>query len=193
VLRDVGGTLAGLALLVAGSRLFVGGAVSLADRFGISEAVIGLTVVAAGTSLPEAVTSLIATLRGNRDIAVGNILGSNTFNILGVLGSAALADAGGIQIPEAMVTFDMPVLIFVALACLPVFFTEGRISRIEGFCLVAYFLAYTAYLILDHTGHDALPAFSRVLFWFVIPLNILTWIFVATVLRRGKTLSKTLT
>ncbi|MGJ3243645.1 MAG: calcium/sodium antiporter [Opitutales bacterium] len=176
-------TLAGLGLLVLGSRLFVTGAVDLAGRLGISEAVIGLTIVAAGTSLPEVVTSLLATIRGERDIAVGNVLGSNTFNILGVLGVAALADPGGIDVPAAMIHFDMPVLIAVALACLPVFFTRGQISRQEGFCLFAYYIAYTTYLVLDVSGHDALPAYSRAFFWFVIPLNILTWIFVAASVR----------
>jgi cation:H+ antiporter len=164
----------GLALLVLGSRWFVDGAVSLANSLGVSEVVIGLTVVAAGTSLPEVVTSLVAALRGERDIAVGNVVGSNIFNIMGVLGIAGIVAPEGIEISPAIVGFDIPIMIAVAFACLPIFFTGGVISRWEGALLLGYYVAYTLYLVLAATHHDALRPFSAVMLYFVIPLTVLT-------------------
>jgi len=166
----------GLALLVLGSRWLVDGAVSFARYLGISELIVGLTIVAAGTSLPEVVTSIIAALRGERDIAVGNVVGSNIFNILAVLGIASVVAPGGIQVTPAVVGFDIPVMIAVALACLPIFFTGGTISHKEGVLLLAYYAAYTTYLILAASNHDALPRFSAVMLEFVIPITAVTLI-----------------
>ncbi len=165
---------AGLALLILGSRFLVRGAVSIAESLGVSELVIGLTIVAAGTSLPEVATSLIAAFRGERDIAVGNVVGSNIFNILLVLGVAGSVSPSGIPVAAAALRFDLPVMIAVAVACLPVFFTGHVISRWEGAVFLGYYAAYTAYLVLDATEHDALPAYSAVMGWFVIPLTALT-------------------
>jgi cation:H+ antiporter len=138
----------GLALLVLGSRWLVAAATELARSLGVSELVIGLTVVAAGTSLPELATSLVAAMRGERDIAVGNVLGSNVFNVLGVLGlSAALAPAG-VAVAGPALRFDVPVTIAATLACLPICFTGWRISRAEGWLLLAGYGGYLAALIL---------------------------------------------
>ena len=134
--------------------------------------------VAAGTSLPEVVTSIIAALRGERDIAVGNVVGSNIFNILAVLGITSIVAPEGIPVSSAVIGFDLPVMIAVALACLPIFFTGGTISRKEGVLLLAYYLAYTAYLILAASHHDALPRFSAVMLEFVIPITAVTLIIV---------------
>ncbi|MDI5891825.1 calcium/sodium antiporter [Halomonas rhizosphaerae] len=164
----------GLGLLVIGSRWFVEGAVAFAAYLGVSDQVIGLTIIAAGTSLPELVTSIIAALRGERDIAVGNVVGSNVFNILGVLGLTGLLAPSGIALSEAMVGFDLPVMIAVALACLPICFTGGQISRWEGGVFLGYYLAYTLYLILAAARHDALPGFSVVMLYFVLPITALT-------------------
>ncbi|WP_280552533.1 calcium/sodium antiporter [Halomonas sp. 25-S5] len=169
----------GLAMLVLGSRWLVDGAVSFAQSLGISEQVIGLTIIAAGTSLPEVVTSIIAALRGERDIAVGNVVGSNVFNILGVLGLTGLLAPSGIAVSDAMLGFDIPVMIVVALACLPICFTGGVINRWEGGVLLAYYLAYTLYLILAATQHDALQAFSASLIYFALPLTALTLVMLA--------------
>lgn len=178
---NIGLVLGGLVLLVLGSRWLVDSAVSFAQYLGISELVVGLTIIAAGTSLPEVVTSIIAALRGERDIAVGNVIGSNIFNLMGVLGVASVVAPAGIEVSRAVITFDMPVMIAVALACLPIFFTGGVISRKEGMFLLGYYVAYTAYLILAASHHDALPEFSAVMLCFVIPLTAGT--LVATVLR----------
>ncbi|GHE20193.1 calcium/sodium antiporter [Halomonas urumqiensis] len=164
----------GLVLLVLGSRWFVEGAVAFANYLGVSDQVIGLTIIAAGTSLPEVVTSIIAALRGERDIAVGNVVGSNVFNILGVLGLTGLLAPSGIAVSEAMLGFDLLVMIAVALACLPVCFTGGTISRWEGGVLLGYYVAYTLYLVLAATHHDALAGFSTAMLYFVLPLTVLT-------------------
>lgn len=164
----------GLGLLVLGSQLFVAGAVDLAHYFGISELIIGLTVVAAGTSLPELATSVIAAIRGERDIAVGNVVGSNIFNILSVLGLSSALSPRGIAVSEAALRFDIPAMIAVALACLPIFFTGNRIARWEGGLFLSYYVAYVLYLVLAATHHESLSTFNLAMIWFVIPLTVLT-------------------
>jgi cation:H+ antiporter len=165
---------AGLALLVLGARWLVDAAVMFARLLEVSELIIGLTIVAAGTSLPEVATSVLAAMRGERDIAVGNVVGSNIFNILAVLGLASLVAPGGIAVSTAVLGFDLPVMIAVALACLPIFFTGRSIARWEGALFLGYYIAYAAYLILGATEHDALPMFSAVMLEFVLPLTAVT-------------------
>ncbi len=172
-------TVGGLSLLVIGSRWLVDSAVSFAQYLGVGELVIGLTIVAAGTSLPEVVTSIVAAIRGERDIAVGNVVGSNIFNIMGVLGFAALVAPNGIEVSDAVIAFDIPVMIVVAFACLPIFFTGGVISRQEGGLLLGYYVVYTLYLVLAAANHDALQRFDAVMLYFVIPLTVITMITVA--------------
>ncbi len=165
---------AGLALLVLGSNWLVNGAVSFAQWMGISDVVVGLTIVAAGTSLPEVATSIIAAVRGEKDIAVGNVVGSNVFNLMGVLGVSGLASPSGLPVAPAMVAFDLPVMLAVAVACLPVF-TRGRlIPRWEGLLFLLYYGAYTTYLVLDATGHEAKDGYRSVMLRFVVPITALT-------------------
>lgn len=173
----------GLVLLVLGARWLVAAAVAFAQALGISELVIGLTVVALGTSLPEVATSIAAALKGERDIAVGNVVGSNTFNLLGCLGLAALASDGGLAVPPAVLRFDAWVVLAVAVACLPIFFTGREIARWEGALFLAYYVAYVAYLILAAQRHAALAAFRDAMLSFVIPLTIVT--LVVALLRRS--------
>jgi cation:H+ antiporter len=174
LLLNVGYILLGLVLLVLGSRWLVDSAITIARAFGISELVIGLTIVAAGTSLPELATSVVASLKGERDIAVGNVVGSNIFNILAVLGLSGMVAPAGIVVSDAALRFDVPVMIAVAIACLPVFFTGNLIARWEGFIFMGYYIAYTIYLILASTQHAGLPIYSNVMLWFVIPITVLT-------------------
>jgi cation:H+ antiporter len=164
----------GLAMLMAGSRWLVAGAVAAAQAMGVSELIIALTAIAAGTSLPEVATSVMATLRGERDIAVGNVIGSNVFNIMGILGFTAIIAPGGIPVSTPALRFDIPVMIAVSIACLPIFFSGFRIARWEGILFLGYYVFYTSYLILDATDHDALPAFSWVMQAFVLPLTLIT-------------------
>jgi cation:H+ antiporter len=164
----------GLVALVIGSRWLVDGAVELAATIGLSELVIGLTVVAAGTSLPEIATSVLAGLRGQRDIAVGNAVGSCIFNILVILGITGVIAPAGIAVARAAQTFDIPVMIATAVACLPIFFTGRLIARWEGALFLAYYAAYTLFLLLDAAGHDALPVYSTVMLAFVLPITAVT-------------------
>jgi cation:H+ antiporter len=164
----------GLACLVFGSGLLVEGAMALARAFGVSELVIGLTVVAVGTSLPELATSVLASIRGERDLAIGNIVGSNIFNILVVLGLSSVVAPHGLPLSSAVLRLDLPIMLATAVACMPIFFTGHTIARWEGGVFLGYYLAYLAYLILDSTQHTALPLFSTVMLLFIVPLTVLT-------------------
>ena len=164
----------GLALLVLGSRWLVDAAVVFAKYLGVSELLIGLTVVAAGTSLPEVATSVLAAMRGERDIAVGNVVGSNIFNILGVLGVSAAAAPTALTIAPAVLSFDLPVMVAVAVACLPIFFTGNAIARWEGLLFFGFYAAYTAYLVMAATGSEALRLYAVIMAAFVMPLTAVT-------------------
>jgi len=177
---------AGLAALVFGSRWLVEGAVSVAHSLGISELVISLTIVAAGTSLPELATSVLAAFRGQRDIAVGNVVGSNIFNILCVLGFSAVIAPKGIAVAPAALSFDIPVMTAVALACLPLFITGGVVSRWEGGIFVVYYIAYTVYLVLAAQAHDSLATYGLAMKWVVLPLTALTVLVVLVRDLRGR-------
>jgi cation:H+ antiporter len=172
--RDSGLVLGGLALLVIGADWLVDAAVATATALGVSSLVVGLTIVAAGTSLPEVATSVLATLRGERDIAVGNVIGSNLFNLLGVLGLGSLVAPAGVPVAPGAIAFDIPVMIAVAVAALPIFFTGYTIARWEGAVFLAYYVAYTTYLVMDATQHDALPHFGAAMTGFFLPLTALT-------------------
>ncbi|MBR9988459.1 MAG: calcium/sodium antiporter [Gemmatimonadetes bacterium] len=165
---------AGFGLLVIGSEWLVDGAVTIASSLGVSELVISLTIIAAGTSLPEVATSIIAGLRGERDIAVGNVVGSNLFNILVVVGAAALVSRNGLLVAAPAVHFDIPVMVAAAVLCLPIFFLNYRIGRWEGALFLSYYIFYTMYLVLATSQHDVLPAYSIVMMYLVIPLTFAT-------------------
>lgn len=169
---------AGLILLLLGSRWLVAGALDIARAIGVSDLIIGLTIVAAGTSLPEVATSIMAALRGQRDIAVGNVIGSCIFNILAVLGLASVVAPSGISIPPAALGFDIPIMIAVSLAAWPILWSGDVISRAEGALFLSLYAAYAAYLILQATQHDALPIFNTVLLFFVIPIAFITAVMV---------------
>ncbi|ATJ83720.1 sodium:calcium antiporter [Halomonas beimenensis] len=170
---------AGLVLLIVGAEGLVRGASRLAARLGISSLIIGLTVVAFGTSSPELAVSLKAAIGDQAGIAMGNVVGSNVFNLLGVLGLTGLLAPSGIALSPAMIGFDLPVMIAVALACLPICVTGGRISRWEGGVFFGYYLAYTLYLILAAARHDALPGFGMAMLTFVLPITALTLVLLA--------------
>ena len=168
--------LGGLVLLVLGADWLVDSAVAVARAFGVSDLVIGLTVVAVGTSMPEIATSLVAAFRGQRDIAVGNVVGSNIFNIFACMGFAGLIADGGIMVSETARNFDLWVMLAVAFACLPILFTGREIARWEGGVFLGYYAAYTLYLILAATQHATLPAFSTAMLSYVLPLTVITLI-----------------
>ncbi|MEZ6035955.1 MAG: calcium/sodium antiporter [Planctomycetota bacterium] len=179
VWRDIGRVVVGLVLLVLGSTWLVDGAVAFARWFGVGEVVVSLTVVAAGTSLPEVATSLTAAARGQRDIAVGNVVGSNLFNLLGVLGVSSLVSPSGLSVADSIVGFDLPVMIAAAIACLPIWARGRTIPRWEGALLLGYFVAYDAWLVLDATRHEAREGYTAVMLGFVLPLTGVVLTFVA--------------
>lgn len=142
---------AGLVIVVIGADWLVDGAVELARDFGVSEAFIGLTVVAIGTSAPEIVTAIVATIRDERDLAVGNLLGSSVFNILLILGVTSVVPVGDIPVPPELAFIDLPIMVLATLLCIPVFLSHRLVSRLEGALFLTCYAAYFGYLILLRT------------------------------------------
>ncbi len=164
----------GLILLVQGSQWLVNGAIMVAKFFAISELIIGLTIVSIGTSLPEVATVVIASMHKQQDLIVGNVVGSNLFNILLVLGITSIVAPSGIDVSYTALVFDIPIMIVVAITCFPIFFTGYIIDRGEGGLFLTYYFAYAIFLLLNATKHGSLDAFSAMMFWFVNPLTAIT-------------------
>jgi cation:H+ antiporter len=164
----------GVALLAIGANLLIRGASWTAASLGVSELVIGLTVVAIGTSLPEAITSLVAAFRGEREIAVGNVVGSNLFNISAVLGLSGILSPRSIPIPLDAISFDIPVMVVVAFACFPIFASGNIIRRWEGALFMCYLVLYLAFVVLIATDSHHIDKLTTVTYVFVIPLTVLT-------------------
>lgn len=135
-------TLAGIGLLVFGARLLVDGATAIALDLGVSEAAIGLTIVAVGTSLPEMATALVAARRGHSDVVLGNVIGSNIFNILAILGTTAVITP--VPVAHRFASVDGPVMLGVALLATVLLFASGGIRRTHGLALLAAYAAYVA-------------------------------------------------
>jgi cation:H+ antiporter len=165
--------IAGLILLFLGARWVVTGAVTLARFLGVSELVIGLTVVAVSTSLPEIATSVVAGFRGQTDIAVGNVVGSNIFNILLVLGLSCSVAPRDLHVEPHALWVDIPVMIAASVACLPIFFTGRIIDRWEGGLFLLGYCAYMVYLVLRASSHAFLPTYSVIVLGFALPLVII--------------------
>ena len=169
---NAGLVLAGLGLLVVGSQWLMDACVAVATALGVDNTVIGLTIVAAGTSMPELATSIVAAVRGQRDIAVGNVVGSNIFNLLGCLGAAGIVSSQGLAVAPAMLRVDVWVMVAVALACMPIFASDGAVTRREGALLVFGYGAYTVWLVLAAQSHDSLPSYSTLLLSYVVPMLV---------------------
>ncbi|MDX5298053.1 MAG: calcium/sodium antiporter [Gammaproteobacteria bacterium] len=163
---------AGLLMLVAGARWLVQSAVEIASSFGVSEAVIGLTIVAAGTSLPEVMTSVMATFKGQRDIAIGNVVGSNVFNILCVLGLSGLVSPEPLVAGSQLAQLDIPVMLGVALLCLPLFFVGATLTRFEGLLFLALYAAYVWYMIAVTLQTDYQGALQVGILYGLIPFVV---------------------
>lgn len=166
---QVGFIVLGLIVLVLGSRWLVSGASQLARMLGVSDVVIGLTIVALGTSLPEVATALIATARKERDIAIGNVVGSNLFNLMSILGLASIVTPGGLPVAPSLLRVEFLLMVGVAIACLPIFF-KGSIARWEGVLFLASYLLYLVYLVLDGTGSPVLETYVGIMLRFGLPL-----------------------
>lgn len=168
----------GLFMLVLGARWLVEGASGLARLAGVNELTIGLIVVAAGTSLPELATSLVAGLRGERDIAVGNVVGSNIFNVLGVLGASGIASGEGLPISGMVRDLDLPMAFAASVVCLPIFLTGAAISRHEGACFLFCYVLYTALVLLRAVGSPLYEVMADVFFYVLLPAAGLFILFV---------------
>ena len=151
VVTSLAALTAGIVTIVVGADWLVDGAVDLARLLGVSDAFIGLTIVAIGTSSPELVTAVVATMKKERDIAVGNLLGSSVYNIVLILGVTCLVPSSGILVEPALVRVDIPVMTAVALVAVPVFVSGRQVSRLEGALFVSAYIAYLAYLVLART------------------------------------------
>lgn len=163
--------LSGLAMLVVGSEWLVTGAVTVADRLGASRALIAVLIVAPGTGMPELATSIVASVRGERDIAIGNVVGSNTFNLLGVLGVSGLVSQTELTLAPSFVALDLPVMVLTAIACYPVFLNDLRLRRLEGAGLVAAYAVYVSYLVLQALDHPALSIWHLLILRGLLPLT----------------------
>ena len=172
VLRLIGG----IAVLTVGSKVLVSGATSAATLLGVSEAVIGLTIVSAGTSMPELITSLVAALRGRTDLAIGNVVGSCLLNLMLVLGGTALVTGGqGLNVSPDLIHDDLPVMLLTSLACLPIFWTRGRISRLEGGLLLSLYVLYIVDNVLPRTSLASWSdEFRLVMLCLVLPVVMVT-------------------
>ena len=181
-------TIAGLAGLIFGGRWMLSGATQLARDLGVDELIIGLTVVAVGTSLPEIAATVLAALRREPDLAVGNAVGSSIYNLLAILGACALAAPGGLRVGASALWFDLPVLWIAALLCVPVFLWGGRITRPEGVLLLAFYLGYLGALGWTARMQSELTAASPVLLAFLLPpVGLLAGLAIEVSRRRGTT------
>ena len=169
--------LSALALLGLAGHLLLGAAVTVATELGLSERIIGLTIIAVSTSLPELATSLIAALRGQREIAVGNVIGSNVFNLLGVLGLTALVAPAPLSVSPNALAFDLPVMLGVAALCLPVFYTGYRVTRAEGLLFLGLYLAYGLHVVSFTTGMPLAGKLEHLMLLYVLPALLLFLLF----------------
>jgi cation:H+ antiporter len=183
VLADVGYLILGLALLVFGSQALVSSASDIAVELGVSDLVIGLTVVAIGTSLPEVATSVLAAIRGQRDLAVGNAIGSNLFNLLAVLGVTAVVSPNAIPVAASAVQVDIPVMVAVAVACLPIFANGHVLNRWEGIAFLVAYAGYLTWVVLDATDHVSRDSYGDAVLYLVVPIVTVT---IATLWYRGR-------
>ncbi|MDO8276587.1 MAG: calcium/sodium antiporter [Burkholderiaceae bacterium] len=139
--------LVGMAVTVLGAELLVSSAASIAKAYGVSDAFIGLTIVALGTSAPELATTLVATIKNDRDVAIGNLIGSGIYNVLAILGLTCVLSPGGVDVSRDILLIDLPLAAAVAVVCYPVFKSERLVSRREGIAFVSVYVAYFGSLL----------------------------------------------
>ena len=168
----------GIFLLSIGSNILISGSQTLAILLGVNEIIIGLTIVATGTSLPELATSIIAAFRGNTDLAIGNVVGSNLLNQLLILGSCSIFSGfNGLTIEQSLINVDLPFMVLTTFACLPIFWTKGKITRIEGFILLSLYIFYILDKILFLNGFNYLYELRVVIFiYFTFLTMSLFWL-----------------
>jgi cation:H+ antiporter len=167
-------SIVGTALLVLGSRLFVESASDIATTLGVSELIIGLTIVSAGTSAPELTTAVVAALRGETDLAIGNAVGASIINVLGVIGASALVSGGGLEVPSDALRLDFPVAVTVGLVVLSIVIIGNHAGRRDGLFMLGFYAVYLSALIAISINDDLLTPASIVALWLVLPISALT-------------------
>ena len=170
--KNVGILLVGLALIVQGANWMVNSAVSIAQLLGMSELVVGLTIVSIGTSLPEVATSMTAARKGNADIAVANVLGSNIYNVLLTLGLTIVVAPGVLEVSRNALLLDMPFMIAVAIGIIPIFLTGFDLNRKDALLFLFYYTAYLTYLVLEAVGSEYLGWIEKGFFFVVLPFTL---------------------
>ena len=164
-------------MLSFGSNILVNGSKSLATFLGVKETIIGLTIVATGTSLPELVTSIVAAFRGKTDLAIGNVVGSNILNQLLILGSSTIfTGLDGLNISQDLINTDIPIMVLTTFACLPIFWTKGKITRVEGFILLNIYAFYFLDKIFISSNFNYLDEFRVLIFILSIVFTLLLFI-----------------
>ena len=176
-LHNIALMLLALILLGAAGHLLLGAAVTVATELGLSERIIGLTIIAVSTSLPELATSLIAAFRGQREIAVGNVIGSNVFSLLGVLGLTALVAPAPLSVSPNALAFDLPVMLGVAALCLPVFYAGYRVTRAEGLLFLGLYLAYGLHVVSFTIGMPLAGKLEHLMLFFILPALLVFLLF----------------
>lgn len=171
-IKNISFLLAGLALIVLGSDWMVDSAVTIARIFGLSELVIGLTIVSIGTSLPEVATSLSAARKGNADIAVANVMGSNLYNILLTLGLTLIIAPNALSVSMQAISFDLPIMLIVSITCIPIFIAGFDLTRMDGFFFLFYYGSYLTYLVLETLGSPIILYIRETMYWVIIPTTI---------------------
>lgn len=172
-IKNAGLLLTGLTMIVLGSNWMVESAVTIATVLGLSELVIGLTIVSIGTSLPEVATSLSAARKGNADIAVANVLGSNLYNVLLTLGLTLIIAPNVLDVSAKAINLDLPFMVAVSIACIPIFIAGFNLTRMDGFIFLFYYASYLTYLVLDAVSSGIVPFIELGMLWVIVPATVL--------------------
>lgn len=183
--KDIGGVVIGIGGLVIGSRIFVTGAVDLGRMLGVSELMLGITVVSVGTSLPELATSVAAARRGESDMAAGNVVGSNIFNILSVLGLSAALSPIGIPVAADALSLDLPVMIGATILMIPIFAGGLRVGRLAGLSLLVIYAVYLTVMCLLAAGYDVTQLRDGFVFFGLPAIIALAMVFAVLRARRA--------
>lgn len=185
-IKNIGLLLIGLTLIVLGSNWMVDSAVSIALSLGISQLVIGLTIVSIGTSLPEVATSLSSARKGNADIAVANVMGSNLYNILLTLGLTLIIAPEVLTVSKAAINLDLPFMVAVSIVCIPIFIAGFNLTRTDGLIFLFYYVTYLSYLVLEALGSSAVPFIQKGMLFAVVPGTILYMVWRIFVYNKSK-------
>lgn len=188
--KNIGFLLIGLTLIVLGSNWMVDSAVTIARLFGLSELVIGLTIISIGTSLPEVATSLSAARKGKADIAVANVMGSNLYNIFLTLGLTLIIAPNFLDVSQQAIDFDLPFMVAVSIACIPIFIAGFNLTRLDGILFLFYYSSYLIYLVLDTLGSGIIPVFETVFLFGILPVTVFYMVWRIVLYRKEKQIIK---